>query len=106
VHNLKTEDLSPEQLATLIEVINEDHDYQAANFICLALCTGMRRGEIFKLMWADIDFERGYITIRGPKGGKDQIIRLNQAVHLPLGLAGGPWGGAAVHPWQCWLWQG
>jgi len=79
VHNLKTEDLSPEQLATLMEAINEDHDYQAANFMRLALCTGMRRGELFKLMWADIDFERGYITIRGPKGGKDQIIPLNRA---------------------------
>lgn len=84
VHNLKTEDLSPEQLATLMEVINEDHDYQAANFMRLALCTGMRRGELFKLMWADIDFERGYITIRGPKGGKDQIIPLNQAAREVL----------------------
>jgi len=84
VHNLKTEDLSPEQLATLMEAINEDHDYQAANFMHLALCTGMRRGELFKLMWADIDFERGYITIRGPKGGKDQVIPLNQAAREVL----------------------
>jgi integrase len=84
VHNLKTEDLSPEQLATLMEAINEDHDYQAANFMRLALCTGMRRGELFKLMWADIDFERNYITIRGPKGGKDQIIPLNQAAREVL----------------------
>jgi integrase len=84
VYNLKTEDLSPEQLATLMEVINEDHDYQAANFMRLALCTGMRRGELFKLMWADIDFERGYITIRGPKGGKDQVIPLNQAAREAL----------------------
>jgi integrase len=84
VHNLKTEDLSPEQLAALMEAINEDHDCQAANFMRLALCTGMRRGEIFKLRWADIDFERGYITIRGPKGGKDQIIPLNQAAREVL----------------------
>ncbi|MBM4274356.1 MAG: site-specific integrase [Deltaproteobacteria bacterium] len=84
VHNLKTEDLSPEQLAALMEAINEDHDYQAANFMRLALCTGMRRGELFKLTWADIDFERGYITIRAPKGGKDQIIPLNQAAREVL----------------------
>jgi integrase len=67
-----------------MEAINEDHDYQAANFMRLALCTGMRRGELFKLMWADIDFERGYITIRAPKGGKDQIIPLNQAAREVL----------------------
>jgi integrase len=78
VHNLKTEDLTPDQMAALMEAINEDYDYQAANLMRLALCTGMRRGELFKLKWADIDFERGYITIRGPKGGKDQTIPLNQ----------------------------
>ena len=46
----------------------------------LALFTGMRRGEMFKLRWDDIDFDRGFIHIRhDPKGGKDQTIPLNQA---------------------------
>jgi integrase len=79
VHNLKTEDLTSEQLAALMESINEDYDCQAANLMRLALCTGMRRGELFKLKWADIDFERGYLTIRSPKGGKNQVVPLNQA---------------------------
>jgi len=84
VHNLKTEDLTPEQLAALMDAISEEPDIQAANFMRLALCTGMRRGELFKLQWADLDFERGYITIRAPKGGKDQIIPLNQAAREVL----------------------
>ena len=84
VNNLKTEDLTPEQLAALMEAINDDHDCQAANLMRLALCTGMRRGELFKLQWADIDFERGFITIRGPKGGRDQTIPLNQAAREVL----------------------
>ena len=84
VHNLKTEDLSPEQLSALIEAIDEEHDCQAANFMRLTLCTGMRRGELFKLKWVDIDFERGYITIRAPKGGKYQIIPLNQTAREVL----------------------
>jgi integrase len=84
VHNLKTEDLAPDQMAALMEAINDDYDYQAANLMRLALCTGMRRGELFKLKWADIDFERGYITIRGPKGGKDQTIPLNQVARNVL----------------------
>lgn len=84
VNNLKTEDLSSEQLAALMEAINEEHDCQAANFLRMALCTGMRRGELFKLKWADLDFERGYITIRGPKGGKDQSIPLNPAAREVL----------------------
>jgi integrase len=84
VHNLKTEDLTPEQLSSLMAAIDEDHDTQAANLMRLVLCTGMRRGELFKLNWDDIDFDRGYITIRAPKGGRDQIIPLNQAAREVL----------------------
>jgi len=79
VNNLKTEDLSPEQLTALLVAIDEDHDIQAANLMKLALCTGLRKGEMFKLKWEDIDLERGFIHIRDPKGGKDQTIPLNQA---------------------------
>jgi integrase len=42
-----------------------------------ALYTGMRRGEMFKLEWSDLDFERGFIRLRDPKGGKDQSIPMN-----------------------------
>ena len=45
----------------------------------LALCTGMRKGEMFRLKWDDVDFDRGFIHLRDPKGGKDQTIPLNQA---------------------------
>jgi integrase len=79
VHNLKTEDLTPEQLSNLMAAIDQDYDIQAANFMRMALFTGMRRGELFKLRWDDIDFEKGFIHIRQPKGGKDQTIPLNQA---------------------------
>jgi len=78
VHNLKTEDLTPEQLSNLLAAIDADHDIQGGNYIRMALFTGMRRGELFKLKWEDVDFERGFIHIRQPKGGKDQTIPLNQ----------------------------
>ena len=80
VNNLRTEDLSTDQIAYLLTAINEDHDIQAGNFMKMALVTGMRRGELFKLEWDDIDFEKNFIRIRHePKGGKDQTIPLNQA---------------------------
>jgi integrase len=79
VNNLKTEDLSPEQLANLLTAIDQDHDSQAANLMRLALCTGMRKGEMFRLKWDDVDSDRGFIHLRDPKGGKDQTIPLNQA---------------------------
>lgn len=79
VHNIKTEDLSSEQLQKLIKAIEEDEDIQAANMMRLALFTGMRRGELFNLRWEDLDFERGFIHLRDPKGGPDQKIPLNAA---------------------------
>lgn len=84
VHNLRTEDLTPEQLTSLVEAIDQEPDQQAPNFLRLALYTGMRRGELFKLQWQDIDFERGFIHIRGPKGGRDQVIPLNEAARKVL----------------------
>jgi integrase len=78
VNNKKTEDLNPEQLQALLEVIEQDANQQAANFMKMALFTGMRRGELFRLQWQDVDFERGFIHIRQPKGGIDQKIPLNQ----------------------------
>jgi integrase len=79
VNNLKTEDLSPDQLTALLEAIEQDQNIMAANFMKMALYTGMRRGELFRLQWQDVDFDRGFIHIRNPKGGVDQKIPLNQA---------------------------
>ncbi len=84
VNNLKTEDLSPKQLQNLIEAIEIDSNIQAANIMKMALFTGMRRGEMFRLRWDDIDFERGFILLRGPKGGVDQKIPLNDAAGSAL----------------------
>ena len=84
VNNLKTEDLTTEQLKRLLEAIDKDEDIQAANIMRLALFTGMRRGELFKLKWEDVDFERGFIHIRNPKGGQDQKIPLNEAAREVL----------------------
>ncbi len=77
VDNEKTEDLTDEQLRRLWKAIEEDDNIQAKNFIKMVLFTGMRRGELFKLKWSDIDFERGFIWIEDPKGGKSQKIPLN-----------------------------
>jgi integrase len=79
VDNIKTEDLSPEQLKNLLNAIDEAENIQIANIMKLVLFTGMRRGEIFKLKWPHIDFERGFINIVGPKGGIDQRIPLNSS---------------------------
>jgi len=92
VNNLKTENLNAEQLGRLLKVLRGERleddppDYEpeainpdARDIMLMALFTGMRRGEIFRLTWDDVDMERGFLAIRNPKGGKDQSIPLSDA---------------------------
>jgi len=82
VHNNKTEDLSPDQLKNLLKAVDESEDHVAANMMRIALFTGMRRGEMFKLKWDDIDFHKGFISLRDPKGKEPQKIPLNDSAQL------------------------
>jgi integrase len=84
VDNQKIETLSPEQLTNLLTAIDASPDIEAANIMRMALYTGMRRGELFKLKWTDIDFDKGFIHIREPKGGESQIIPLNEQARQVL----------------------
>ena len=84
VDNQKTEDLNPEQLKKLLEEIGKSTDIEAKAIMKLALYTGMRRGEMFKLKWNDIDFQRGFIAIKNPKGGVSQKIPLNEQARQVL----------------------
>jgi len=77
VNNIQTEDLSAEQLNKLLHVIEQDSNIQIKNLMKMALYTGMRRGELFKLRWDHINYERGFISIIDPKGGPDQKIPIN-----------------------------
>jgi integrase len=37
----------------------------------------MRRSEVRNLKWADVDFDRGFLLLRDPKGGEDQRIPMS-----------------------------
>ncbi len=84
VNNIKTEDLSPDQLKRLLDAIEADYHDHAGDMMLMALYTGMRRGELFKLQWKHIDFQKGFITLVDPKGGPDQKIPLNDAAREVL----------------------
>nr|WP_325254064.1 site-specific integrase [uncultured Oscillibacter sp.] len=53
--------LTPEESSLLLEQVK---DIRARTFLLIALHTGMRRGEIFGLMWEDIDFQEKTIHVR------------------------------------------
>lgn len=78
VDNQSTENLTSVQLQSLLTAMEQSTDIEAVGFMKMALFTGMRRGELMKLEWSDVDFDRGFITIcHDPKGGKSQTIPLN-----------------------------
>lgn len=47
------------------------------NLVAFAILTGMRRGELFKLRWFDVDFSRGVIHVRDTKTGKDRDVPMS-----------------------------
>ncbi len=49
-----------------------------APWIRFAILTGLRRGEQFRLRWADIDQERGLLTLHSTKAGHVQYVSLSQ----------------------------
>ena len=77
VDNIKTEDLTPGQMDGLLKAIDADDHPQAGAMMKAALFTGCRRGELFRLKWSDLDFEKGFIQLRDPKGGASQKIPMN-----------------------------
>ena len=80
VDNLQTEDLSPDQLTRLLEALDTAENQGVARIMRMALTTGMRRGELLKLRWEDLDFERGFICLRAPKGGQSAKIPMSPQV--------------------------
>lgn len=84
VDNLKTEDLSPEQLRSLLVALDAADNQGVANIMRMALHTGMRRGEILRLRWSDLDFRKGFILIRNPKGGRSERIPMNPQTQVLL----------------------
>lgn len=84
VDNKKTEYLSPEQFVALLDAIDADENRKVALLMKLAMFTGMRKGELLKLRWQDVDFERGFINIRESKGGVAQSIPMNEEARQVL----------------------
>jgi integrase len=86
------EALTNEQANQLLKAVKGTRAYL---FCLLALTTGMRRSEILGLMWEDVDFDTGYITVThsktlSPKRADCEVLTLlkSDAAHrrLPIPL--------------------
>jgi integrase len=77
VSNQRKEMLNNEEIQRLIQAISKEENSIVGRIMLLALYSGMRKGEILKLRWSDINFETGFITLKNAKSGDDEIIPLN-----------------------------
>ncbi len=68
--------LSEDEERILFEAIRDEVRF--SNQVEILLYTGMRRGELFKLEWRDVDLEEGYINLR------KETTKTNRARPLPM----------------------
>jgi integrase len=79
VDNQVTEFLTDDELSRLMTVLDNWPFDDSAAFVKFALFTGMRRGELFKMQWRHIDFDRGMVTLPDPKGKKTVTVPVCKA---------------------------
>ncbi|MBX7219641.1 MAG: tyrosine-type recombinase/integrase [Blastocatellia bacterium] len=77
--------LSPDEETRLLAVCTGRRAHLGP-IVCLALDTGMRRGEILSLEWADVDFSAGLIHIRATntKTEESRTVGLTSRVRTSL----------------------
>jgi len=72
----RTRFLDQNEIHALLEVASDT----LTPILITALHTGMRRGEILNLKWADVDFKNSIITIQEAKSGKKRMLPMDDTV--------------------------
>lgn len=85
----RTKYLTPGELKALLEAAPE---WMRAP-IAFAACTGVRRGEMLSLRWADVDFTQRRVYLRDTKNGELRVLPIPEFAltvlrSLPQGAAG------------------
>ncbi len=74
LNNTIVEQLTEDETQSLIAVLEKWPNRMSACFVSFLLYTGLRRGELFKLQWINIDFDKCKMTLVDPKGKKDAVL--------------------------------
>ena len=69
-----------EELSKLLPALEDRH----RDIATIYLETGLRRGELLKLLWSDVDLQEGTLTVRETKNEDDRVIPLSNAAHQIL----------------------
>ena len=77
ISNARDRRLTPQERDRLFDAISESRGGDLRDIVELALETGLRRGEVIGLTWADIDLERSLAHIPVTKTGRPRTIPLS-----------------------------
>ena len=79
--NTKTETLTPDEHRRLLVAIETDlaSDPWTGRAMLLALTMGLRKGELLRLQWRDVDLDFGFCELRDTKSGKTHRVPINEA---------------------------
>ena len=75
-NNQRIRFLTEDEEARLFSVLPAEY----RGMVNIALNTGMRRMELFKLQWTDLNFQQRVIRVRESKSGKARSIPMNETV--------------------------
>ncbi len=68
------------------------------SLIQVALNAGMRRGEIFRLKWKEVDFQNGVVRVVDSKNGESREISMNETLRTTLNGIPRQFGSVFVFP--------
>lgn len=92
----RTRFLTTEEIEKLLEGASK----RFRPLLMVALHTGMRKGEIFRLKWPDVDFKTGLITVHMSKSGKRRSIPMDETLLETLRVLPSRFAGGVVFPSQ------
>ncbi|NIB43098.1 site-specific integrase [Pseudomaricurvus alkylphenolicus] len=59
-----------------VQIGGEEYPDHISPMVLLAMYTGLRKGEIFRLEWSDVDFDGNLITVRGVNAKSKRVRRV------------------------------
>ena len=78
--------LSPDEIAQLLETVRNNAQHHVSLLLhVISAFTGMRRGEVLRLQWTDVDFQNGIVQASSRKQSRKRSITIRTiALHPEL----------------------
>ena len=87
-NNARTRYLSNEEKTSLLEACRHSHWNKLYLIVLIAITTGARKGELERLKWSDIDFDRGLAYVHQTKNGEPRVLPLTKQVLTEMDRVG------------------